>query len=79
MINIYIPQNFSLFYIDFCIFSLAILLSIDKIICYIFRKSCNLTQLYGPHDKYNMEFSFNTILSLYMISFLLKTIQYLLC
>jgi hypothetical protein len=77
MINIYIPQNYSVFYIDFIIFSLAALLLIDKIIFYIFRHSDNLTKLFGSHDRHNEEFSFSTILYLFIISILPKTIQYL--
>lgn len=77
MINIYIPQNYSLLYIDFIIFSLANLLLIDKIIFYIFRYSSNLMKIFGSHDDYNEEFSFSTILFLYIISLLPKVIEYL--
>ncbi len=78
MINVYIPQNYSMFYIDFIIFSFASLLLIDKIIFYIFRSSGNLTKLFGSHNTYNHEFSFSMILFLFTISLLPKTIQYLL-
>lgn len=75
MINIYILQNYSLVYIDFFIFSLASILLIDKIIFYIFRSSNNLTKLFGAHDKH--EFSLGMIISLFIVSLLPKTIQYM--
>lgn len=51
MINIYIPKNYSVFYIDFFLFSLATLLLIDKIICYIFRHSDNLIKLFVSDEE----------------------------
>ena len=78
MINIYIPQNYRLIQIDFIIFSLAFLLLIDKIICYVFRSSNILTKLFKYSDIYNDEFSLNTILFLLMISVLPKAVEYLL-
>ena len=81
MINIYIPQNFSLFYFDFLVFSLAFLLLIDKTICYVFRNSNNsnnLIKLFGSHEKHNIEFSCNMIIFLFIVSILPKTIEYLL-
>ena len=71
MINVYIPQNYSIFHIDFVIFSLASLLLIDKIIIIILRSSNILTKLFGSHDNYNIEFSFTTILSLFIIYLLI--------
>lgn len=44
MINIYIPQNQSIFYTDLIIFSLLISLLIDKTISYIFPSSNNSTK-----------------------------------
>jgi len=82
MINIYIPQNCQIFYIDFFVFSLAILLLTDIIINYLFhcsKKLFGFSKKYniGFSNKYNIEFSPNTILLLFVISLLFKVIQYL--
>lgn len=71
MINIYIPN--SSLYLDFILFSLGMLLLIDKFIHCIFRNSNNLIMLYGSHEKYNTEFSFGLILYIFICSFLLKS------
>ena len=81
MINIYIPQNYPLFYIDFAILSLLILLLTDTIISYLSHYSKKLlffSDKYniGFSEKYNIEISFNTILILFIISLLFKITQY---
>lgn len=75
---IYSHQDYSVFYINFIIFSLASLLLIDKIIFFIFRSSDNLMGVFGSHNTYNYDFSFNMILLLFIISYLFKSIQYIL-
>ena len=73
MINVYIPKDYPIIYVDFILFSIATLLLFDKCIHIIFRNSFNLTSLYGSHEKYNDDYPIGVILCFFICSFILKT------